>query len=53
MPNKTLPLQNEQEFLRFAIDSGVLRFGEFTLKSGANSIAIARLNPITAAFAAQ
>ena len=24
----------EREFLKFAIDSGVLRFGEFTLKSG-------------------
>ncbi len=32
---KSLPMQSYQhEFLSFAIDVGVLRFGEFTLKSG-------------------
>jgi len=33
MPQQTITAR-EREFLKFAIDSGVLRFGEFTLKSG-------------------
>jgi orotate phosphoribosyltransferase len=30
-------LDYQRDFLRFALDTGVLRFGEFTLKSGRNS----------------
>ncbi len=35
-PNQARPAMNEhsQEFLQFCIDASVLRFGEFTLKSG-------------------
>ena len=45
LANSTTMKQYQQDFIRFSVDEKVLKFGEFTLKSGRKRCARMLLTP--------